>query len=265
MSSLNPVFLLPGALRERGAAIATGLLGSFTLGVGQFCTKPGLVFVQRGVEADAFLQALAVGVQGAACATMLTPGIRTAFEENRQKVTALAGVTVLATAQAAPVAQKTEGQPSVAVTSAANFLKHPELATEAFGPFTLVVRGETPAELLACARALEGQLTATLHGNAEDLGAAGTLVALLEQKAGRLVINAFPTGVEVSHAMHHGGPSPAASDARFTSVGTAALLRFARPVCYQGFPAALLPAALQDANPLGLMRLVNGVRTTAPL
>jgi alpha-ketoglutaric semialdehyde dehydrogenase len=172
---------------------------------------------------------------------------------------------VLATAQAAPVAQKTEGQPSVAVTSAANFLKHPELATEAFGPFTLVVRGETPAELLACARALEGQLTATLHGNAEDLAAAGTLVALLEQKAGRLVINAFPTGVEVSHAMHHGGPSPAASDARFTSVGTAALLRFARPVCYQGFPATLLPAALQDANPLGLMRLVNGVRTTAPL
>ena len=265
MSSLNPVFLLPGALRERGAAIATGLLGSFTLGVGQFCTKPGLVFVQRGVETDAFLQALAAGVQGAACATMLTPGIRTAFEENRQKVTALAGVTVLATAQAAPAAQKTEGQPSVALTSAANFLQHPELATEAFGPFTLVVCGETPAELLACARALDGQLTATLHGNTEDLGAAGALVAVLEQKAGRLVINAFPTGVEVSHAMHHGGPSPAASDARFTSVGTAALLRFARPVCYQGFPAALLPAVLQDANPLGLMRLVNGVRTTAPL
>eukprot|EP01031_Cornospumella_fuschlensis_P020741 gene20741-25432_t len=139
MSSLNPVFLLPGALRDRGAAIATGLLGSFTLGVGQFCTKPGLVFALRGADTDAFLQTLASGVQGAACATMLTPGIRTAFEENRNKVTALAGVSVLAAANAAPSAQKTEGQPSVALTTAANFLKQPELATEAFGPFTLLV------------------------------------------------------------------------------------------------------------------------------
>lgn len=265
MSSLNPVFLLPGALRDRGATIATGLLGSFTLGVGQFCTKPGLVFALRGADTDAFLQTLAGGVQGAACATMLTPGIRTAFEENRNKVTALAGVTVLAAASAVPSAQKTEGQPSVAVTTAANFLKHPELATEAFGPFTLVITGESADELAVCARALEGQLTATVHGNADDLAGAAALVALLEQKAGRLVINAFPTGVEVSPAMNHGGPSPAASDTRFTSVGTAAMLRFARPICYQGFPAALLPVALQDANPLGLMRLVNGSRTTAAL
>ena len=265
MSSLNPVFLLPGALHDRGAAIATGLLGSFTLGVGQFCTKPGLIFALRGPDTDAFLQTLATAVQGAACATMLTPGIRTAFQENRAAVTAVPGVTVLAAANAAPDAKKTEGQPSVAVTTAANFLAHPALATEAFGPFTLVITGETPAELTACARALEGQLTATLHGNADDLAAAAPLVALLEQKAGRLVLNAFPTGVEVSPAMNHGGPSPAASDARFTSVGTAALLRFARPVCYQSFPAALLPAALQDANPLGLMRLVNGKLTTAAL
>ena len=265
MSSLNPVFLLPGALRDRGAAIATGLLGSFTLGVGQFCTKPGLIFALRGPDTDAFLQTLATAVQGAACATMLTPGIRTAFQENRAAVTAVPGVTVLAAANAAPDAKKTEGQPSVAVTTAANFLAHPALATEAFGPFTLVITGETPAELTACARALEGQLTATLHGNAADLAAAGPLVALLEQKAGRLVLNAFPTGVEVSPAMNHGGPSPAASDSRFTSVGTAALLRFARPVCYQSFPAALLPVALQDANPLGLMRLVNGKLTTAAL
>jgi len=230
------VFLLPGALRDRGAAIATGLLGSFTLGVGQFCTKPGLVFALRGADTDAFLQTLASGVQGAACATMLTPGIRTAFEENRNKVTALAGVTVLAAASAAPSAQKTEGQPSVAVTTAANFLKHPELATEAFGPFTLVVTGESAAELAACARALEGQLTATVHGNAEDLAGAASLVALLEQKAGRLVIDAFPTGVEVSPAMNHGGPSPAASDTRFTSVGTAAMLRFAQADLLSGLP-----------------------------
>ena len=124
-----------------------------------------------------------------------------------------------------------------------------------------MVIGDSPEELLACTRALDGQLTATVHGTATDLDAAGSLLALLEQKAGRLLINGYPTGVEVSPAMHHGGPSPATTDARFTSVGTAALLRFARPICYQNFPAALLPPALQDGNPLRLMRLVNNVLT----
>ena len=261
MSSINPVFVLPGALRERGPVIAQGLVGSVTLGVGQFCTKPGLVFVQRGPEADAFLQALAATVQNAACATMLTPGIRAAFNQSQAKMTGQPGVTMLASASAAPEAKKTQGQPSIAITTAANFLKHPELATETFGPFTLVVTGETAGELTACARALEGQLTATLHGTVDDLAGAAALVALLEQKAGRLLVNGFPTGVEVSPAMNHGGPSPATSDTRYTSVGTAALLRFARPVCYQNFPETLLPAALHNANPLRLMRLVNGQLT----
>jgi alpha-ketoglutaric semialdehyde dehydrogenase len=265
MSSLNPVFLLPGALRERGAALAQGLLGSFTLGAGQFCTKPGLIFALRGPDTDAFLQALATAVQGAACATMLTPGIQAAFVENRTKVTALPDVKILAAAGVAPDASKTQGQPSVAVTTAANFLQYPALATEAFGPFTLVITAATTDELTACVRALEGQLTATLHGTAADLAAAGPLVALLEQKTGRLLVNGFPTGVEVSPAMNHGGPSPATSDSRHTSVGTAALLRFARPVCYQNFPEALLPTALRNANPLGLMRLVDGKLTREPL
>jgi alpha-ketoglutaric semialdehyde dehydrogenase len=258
MSSLNPVFILPEALRERGAAIATGLVGSFTLGVGQFCTKPGLIFVVRGAATDAFLQTLATTVQGAAPATMLTPGIKSAFDANRAKVTQLPSVNVLAASTTAPDATKTQGQPSIAVTTAANFLKRPELATEAFGPFALVITGESADELLACARALEGQLTATLHGTTSDLTNAAALISVLEQKAGRLLLNGFPTGVEVSPAMNHGGPSPATSDARFTSVGTAAILRFARPICYQNFPPALLPAALQDANPLGVMRLFNG-------
>lgn len=265
MSSLNPVFLLPGVVRERGAALAQGLLGSFTLGAGQFCTKPGLIFALRGPDTDAFLQTLATAVQGAACATMLTPGIHAAFVENRAKVTTLPDVRILAAAGAAPDASKTQGQPSVAVTTADNFLKHPALATEAFGPFTLVITAASTDELTACVRALEGQLTATLHGTAADLAAAGPLVALLEQKAGRLLVNGFPTGVEVSPAMNHGGPSPATSDSRHTSVGTAALLRFARPVCYQNFPEALLPVALRDANPLGLMRLVDGKLTREPL
>lgn len=265
MSSLNPVFLLPGAVRERGAALAQGLLGSFTLGAGQFCTKPGLIFALRGPDTDVFLQALATAVQGAACATMLTPGIHAAFVENRAKVTALPDVRILAAAGAAPDASKTQGQPSVAVTTADNFLQHRALATEAFGPFTLVITAASTDELTGCVRALEGQLTATLHGTAADLAAAGPLVALLEQKAGRLLVNGFPTGVEVSPAMNHGGPSPATSDSRHTSVGTAALLRFVRPVCYQNFPETLLPDALRNANPLGLMRLVDGKLTREPL
>ncbi|HEY0967841.1 MAG TPA: aldehyde dehydrogenase (NADP(+)) [Opitutaceae bacterium] len=261
MSGVNPVYLLPEALRERGATIAAGLAGSFTLGVGQFCTKPGLVFVLRCAATDAFLPALAAAVQAAPCATLLTPGIRTAFEASLASLAPVSGVTILATANAAPDASKTQGQPCVAVTSASTFIRHPELATERFGPFTLVVIGDSPEEIMACTRALDGQLTATLHGTATDLDAAGSLLALLEQKAGRVLINGFPTGVEVSPAMHHGGPSPATTDARFTSVGTAALLRFARPICYQNFPPALLPPALQDGNPLKLMRLVNNVLT----
>ena len=261
MSSLNPVFLLPGAVQERGAAIAQGLLGSFTLGVGQFCTKPGLVFALRGPDTTAFLGALADAVRAAPCGTMLTPGIRESFLENRAKVTAVAGVDSLAAARAEPQAARTESQPSVATTSAVRFIAQPELATEAFGPFTLVVLAESPAELAACAAALEGQLTATLHGTAAELAQAGELIALLERKAGRLVVNGFPTGVEVYPAMNHGGPYPATTDNRFTSVGTAAILRFARPVCYQGFADALLPPALQNANPLGLLRLVNGQPT----
>lgn len=257
MSSLNPVFLLPGALAERGPAIANGLVGSLTLGVGQFCTKPGLVFVRGDKSTDSFLAALTTAVAGAACGTMLTPGIRDAFEENQSQITSVPGVTVLATADVTADATCTQGRPTVAVTSGSTFLREPLLATEAFGPFTLVVQVDDEAQMLACARALEGQLTATLHATDADLAAAGELLTTLEQKAGRLLLNGYPTGVEVSPAMHHGGPAPATNDARFTSVGTAALLRFARPVCYQNFPPALLPISLQNDNPENIMRLVN--------
>lgn len=265
MSSLNPVFLLPSAVRERGATLATGLLGSVTLGVGQFCTKPGLVFVVRSPETDAFLTALSTAVSGATAGTMLTPGIRDAFVKHRDEILATAGVRSLAavTSGSGGVA---EGLPGVATVSAKDFLAQPGLsALEAFGPFTLVVLAEAADELAACAKVLEGQLTATVHGNADDLAAARPLLSQLEQKAGRVLLNGFPTGVEVSPAMNHGGPYPATSDVRFTSVGTAALLRFARPVCYQGFTETLLPEALRNANPLGLMRLVNGKLTRDPV
>ncbi|MBM3855110.1 MAG: aldehyde dehydrogenase (NADP(+)), partial [Verrucomicrobia bacterium] len=228
-------------------------------------TKPGLVFALRGPDTDAFITKLAEAVRAAPCGTMLTGGIHEEFLENRGKVTGVPGVAPLAAGSAAPDAVKTEAQPSVATTAARTFLAHPVLATEAFGPFTLVVVGETPEELTACAAALEGQLTATLHGTAADLAAARPLLALLATKAGRLIVNGFPTGVEVCAAMNHGGPYPATTDVRFTSVGTAAIHRFARPLCFQGFSDDLLPPALQNSNPLGLLRLVNGQPTRDPL
>lgn len=263
MSSLNPVFLLPGALKERSAALAQGLFASFTLGVGQFCTKPGLVFAVRGADTDAFAEKLAELVRPASPGIMLTAGIREAFLANREAITDIEDVSILA--ESKPVEDIEDlgqaARPSVATTSAKNFLANPELATEAFGPFTLLVLADNAAELATCAAKLEGQLTATIHGNAADLAGARPLLAALEQIAGRVVVNAFPTGVEVSPAMNHGGPFPATSDVRFTSVGTAAILRFARPVCYQGLPEELLPDALKNANPLGLLRLVEGKAT----
>lgn len=265
MSSVNPVFLLPGAVRERGAALAQGLLASFTLGVGQFCTKPGLVFALRGPDTDAFVAKLAELVRGAPSGTMLTSGIREAYVEHHARINAVPGVTALAQGGGSAEPARTEQPPSVATTAARNFLRHPALATEAFGPFALVLLADSAAELHGCAKALEGQLTATLHGNPADLAGARTLLAMLEQKAGRIVINGFPTGVEVCPAMNHGGPYPATTDVRFTSVGTAAIQRFVRPVCYQSLPDDLLPPALQNANPLGLLRLVNGAPSREPL
>jgi len=256
MSSLNPLFVLPEAMATRGEAIAQGLFGSFTMGVGQFCTKPGLVFALRGPDADKFVTALTKLVEAAPAGTMLTEDIRESFEKHRGEVLGVDGVAQMATATVKPGI--TQALPSVARTDGAHFLKHPELATEAFGPFSLVIVVEHLAQMAACARLLEGQLTATLHGTDKDLASAEELVAAAENCAGRLIVNSFPTGVEVSPAMNHGGPYPATSDVRFTSVGTAAMLRFARPVCYQGFPDALLPPELQRANPLGIQRLLDG-------
>jgi NADP-dependent aldehyde dehydrogenase len=261
MSSVNPVFLLPGAVRERSRDIAQGLLASFTLGVGQFCTKPGLVFAVRGPDTDALLEALAEAARGAPSGTMLTAGIRNAFETQRNALLAIEGVTEVARASSAAATGATASGPLVAMTDAKEFLANAVLAAEVFGPLTLVILTEDIEEMCACADALQGQLTATLHGTDRDLEGAGTLIAAAERFAGRLVVNGFPTGVEVSPAMHHGGPYPATTDVRFTSVGTAAILRFARPVCYQGFAEHLLPVELRNANPAGILRTVNGELT----
>lgn len=265
MSSLNPVFLLPDAVASRGDAIAQGLLGSFTLGVGQFCTKPGLIFALRSEATDALIATLAELVAAAPCGTMLTADIRESFEQNRSQVTAVKGVSSVATGGTSADSGKTEAQPSVSVADASSFLESPELATEAFGPFTLVVIADDMDQMLACAGAMEGQLTSSLQATDADLAQAGPLIAAAERFAGRLIINGFPTGVEVCPAMNHGGPYPATTDARYTSVGTAAMLRFARPVCYQDFADELLPAELQNANPGSIQRMLDGELTRDPI
>lgn len=247
MSSVNPVFLLPGALREKGAAIAEGLKNSFTLGVGQFCTKPGLVFGVASPEWEAFVETFVARARSVAPGTFLHAGISAAFDRGIKELT---GVTWLE-----------KGAAAVARVTAAQFRSDPALAHEHFGPFTLLVTASSLDELTSLAATLDGQLTATVHMTGSDTAQAGLLLSRLESIAGRLLVNGFPTGVEVCHAMQHGGPYPASTDGRFTSVGSAALQRFVRPVCYQDFPDGLRPDALKDANPLGLLRLVDGKPT----
>ena len=258
MSSLNPVFIPPGALRERASQIAEGLRASMTFGVGQLCTKPGLVFGVRGAGFDQFQEVLARSLEAVAPATMLHAGICQSYHQGLAQVSATPGIELLARSKEAPEPKQTHAQAVVMRTDLANFLSHPELAGEVFGPYALIISAPALEELQAAARSLEGQLTATVHGTPEDLAQAQPLLRLLERKAGRLIVNGFPTGVEVCPSMHHGGPYPSTTDARFTSVGTAALYRFVRPVCYQDFPPALLPDALKDGNPLGIWRLVDG-------
>jgi 2,5-dioxopentanoate dehydrogenase len=261
MSSLNPVFLLPGALAERGAEIAKGFVASMTLGVGQFCTKPGLVFAVAGPELERFRTLMGEAVAAAPVGSMLTPGILTNFEHARGTLLSAGNARVLARSSAEVDRSKTQAAPLVAETTAKAFLADAAMREEVFGPFGLLVTAESEEELRLIACSLDGQLTATIHGAPTDLVAAKDLLAILACAAGRVIVNGFPTGVEVCHAMQHGGPWPATSDARFTSVGTAALERFVRPVCYQDVPDQLLPPALQDANPLGIPRLVDGIRT----
>jgi len=257
MSSLNPVFVLPGALHARSAQIADGFRGSMTLGVGQFCTKPGLVFGVASPALDQFQQSLAASLENVGPASMLHAGIWESYHKGVERASATDGVQLLARSKTKADPVRTQAESVVMRTDFANFLKHPELSEEVFGPFALIISAKTIEELETVARKLEGQLTATVHGSPEDLAASGPLLKILEQKAGRLIINGFPTGVEVCPSMNHGGPYPATTDVRFTSVGTAALYRFVRPVCYQDFPDSLLPAELKEENPLRIRRIID--------
>jgi NADP-dependent aldehyde dehydrogenase len=262
MSSGNPFFVLPGALRRGAEALAQNLFNSFTLGAGQFCTKPGIVFVPEQAESAGFERKLCELVAAAQPFTLLTQGI--ARDYARASGERAAQATLVAQA-AGETAIACPANAQLFSTVLEDFLSRPSLAEEIFGPDTLLVHCQSPAEYLRAAEALEGHLTATIAGTEEDLAEHRELIRVLETKAGRLLFNGFPTGVEVSHAMVHGGPYPATADSRFTSVGTRSIYRFARPVCYQGFPDAMVPAELEEANPLGILRMVDGAYTREPV
>ncbi len=265
MSSVNPVFVLPQALKGQAGRIAEGLFASFTLGVGQFCTKPGLLYLPANDEGDALVAELTKLVAQAGCSPMLTEGIARSYKSGVAHRAGHNAVRSLAQA-AAPIDMKScHAVPALFEISGHDLVENPELAGEVFGPSTLVIRYQSRAEMLELARALEGQLTATLHGSDGDLLEYFDLVGILERKAGRLIVNGYPTGVEVCHAMVHGGPYPATSDSRFTSVGSQAIYRWARPVCYQDFPDISLPEELRNENPLGILRMIDGTVMREPV
>lgn len=257
MSSINPVVLLPHALAARGAALGTAFVGSLTMGAGQFCTNPGLLLAIEGEGLDAFVEAARTALTDAPAATMLTQGIHAAYSRGAE---ALAGHDAVETIARGKVGEGVaQGQASFFATTAEAFLADAALGHEVFGASSLLVRCRDEDEVMAVLRAAEGQLTATLHMDEADMDLAAKLVPLLERKAGRILANGWPTGVEVAHAMVHGGPFPATSDGRTTSVGSMAIDRFVRPVSYQNLAPALLPEDLRDGA-TGAPRLLDGKR-----
>ena len=259
MGSTNPVFILPGAMQERSEKIAQGFSSSVSLGVGQFCTNPGILIYENGNGAKGFTQQLETEFQKTSGGPMLAESIFNAYTKGVAHHTATKGMEILAQGgksegvnTASPILFKTTGEV---------FSANPELAEEIFGPASVLVETTSKEEVLSIAKNLSGHLTATVHGTEKDLADYKELFDILEQKVGRIVINGYPTGVEVCHAMVHGGPFPSTTDGRSTSVGTAAIHRFTRPVSYQGMPQSLLPDELKNENPSGIWRLVNGERT----
>jgi alpha-ketoglutaric semialdehyde dehydrogenase len=258
MSSVNPIFVLPKALEQRGSSIATELAASVNMGCGQLCTSPGIVVGVRSPEFTEFVERLRAAFSLHAPQTMLNSAVLANYQAATARMSSRDGVQVLVSGEAGPhqaAPHLFQGDQRLLADPSA------PLEEEMFGPATVVVEVGSHAQLLDFARGMRGHLTATLLGERDDLLAQQDLVACLEEKVGRLLINGFPTGLEVCDAIVHGGPYPATSDARGTSVGSAAIDRFLRPVCFQNYPDELLPEALRNANPLGLMRLVDGAQT----
>lgn len=258
MSSINPVFLMGGALANRAADLGRAFVGSLTMGSGQFCTNPGLVIAIDGPGLDAFVAAAAEALGQAPATAMLTPGIA---ESYRAGVEALAREADVVARGSSDGGAAVSGRAALFSTDAGSLLGSQSLQAEVFGASSLLVRCADFDEMKKVAEHMEGQLTATVHADEADHEQAGALLPILELKAGRILFNGWPTGVEVCHAMVHGGPFPATSDSRTTSVGSRAIERFLRPVCYQDTPASLLPSAIADGNPDGIWRRVDGELT----
>ncbi len=254
MSSINPVFLLDGALASHGADLGRAFVASLTMGSGQFCTNPGLVIAVDGPALDAFLAAARDTVAKAPATPMLTPGIAKNYAAGVNELSGEADLIVRGEASDSHTSRRA----ALVATDAASFLSSEARQAEVFGSASLIVRCADATEMRTVAENIEGQLTATVHADESDYDDARQLVSVLELKAGRILFDGWPTGVEVSHAMVHGGPYPATSDSRSTSVGSRAIDRYLRPVCYQNMPKVLLPSAIGDDNPDHLWRRIDG-------
>ncbi|WP_286974550.1 aldehyde dehydrogenase (NADP(+)) [Pseudomonas sp.] len=259
MSSINPVVLMPSALEGRAEALGQAFVASLNMGAGQFCTNPGLVLAVKSEPLERFIASAASVVKDSAPQTMLTPGICQAYSNGLKQLQESGKVSEIASSKL-PTDSASPCHTTLFRASAADFISHECLQAEVFGSCSLIIECADMAQLQTVLEHLEGQLTATLHMDEADHSAVRALLPTLERKAGRILANAWPTGVEVCQAMVHGGPWPATSDSRSTSVGSAAIYRFLRPVCYQDLPQALLPEALRDDNPLSISRLLDGAR-----
>ena len=259
MSSINPVILLPELLAQKTTSIAAALAGSICLGVGQFCTSPGLIFALDDEATQSFAAELATALAAVSPATMLNPQICNTYYADKKQLTNTKNVKILF--EGSELSEVFQATPALLQTTALHFTANPSLQKEIFGPCSLLVVCKNRQELYAAIASMEGQLTGSVYGSTEELIQHQQMVDAVQQKVGRLIFNNVPTGVEVCNAIVHGGPFPATTDARTTSVGPEAIRRFARPVCYQDCPEALLPLYLRNNNEAGILRLVNGVLT----
>ncbi|MDX1283337.1 aldehyde dehydrogenase (NADP(+)) [Shewanella colwelliana] len=247
LGSTNPQFLLPAILAEQAEQLATTQVQSMMMGHGQFCTSPGLIIATKGEALDRYVATMATSIAEQAASAMLTPGIAATYQAQVDALLSDSTATLIAQGGAAEASHQT--RPIAISVSATQYLATPALQQEVFGPCAVVVKCDDAEQLQALAEQLEGQLTATIHGTTAELASAQTLIEAVSYSVGRLIFNQMPTGVEVCHSMNHGGPYPASTDGRSTSVGSAAITRFQRPICYQNMPAALLPQQLQDGHP----------------
>ncbi|WET50197.1 aldehyde dehydrogenase (NADP(+)) [Chryseobacterium indologenes] len=254
MGSINPVFALKNLIENRAEALAKEYIGSLTLGVGQFCTNPGVFIAVKGESLNRFITAVKNEIQEIAPANMLHNGIYESFEKHKANAITQPDIEVIASRET----EEGKGSPAIIKTNAQNFLNNPVLSEEVFGPFGIIVACESREELIQIAQNLKGQLTITVAATSDDVRENAELIHLLKDKCGRLLFNGMPTGVEVVYAMQHGGPFPSTTDARFTSVGPDAVKRFVRPISFQNWPDEFLPEELKNENPLQISRIVDG-------